>query len=103
ERLTERDLVDAGTRVERLNLDAERRAKLAVDVLQAAVNWVRAGRPGGAPQMNGGRVLGCELDERGLRFGLEGCYRSLARLAATVAERVQLVDLANSVRPKTLT
>ena len=39
----------------------------------------------------------------GLRFGLEGCYRSLARLAGTVAERVRLVDLANSVRPKTLT
>jgi serine/threonine-protein kinase PknG len=103
DRLTERDLVDAGSRVERLNLDAERRAKLTADVLQAAVNWVRAGRPGGSASAPGGRLLGCVLDERGLRFGLEGCYRSLARLAATVTERVALVDLANSVRPKTVT
>jgi serine/threonine-protein kinase PknG len=116
ERLTERDLVDAGRRVERLNLDAERRATLATDVLQAAVGWVRVGKPGhGSPQgtaqqraadatgSNGTKVLGCELTERGLRFGLESCYRLLARLAATVAERVELVDLANSVRPRTLT
>jgi serine/threonine-protein kinase PknG len=106
DRLTERDLVDAGTRVERLNLDAERRARLAVQVLQAAVTWLRAGRPKGA-QANGhgtgGTVLGNELTERGVRFGLEGCYRQLARLAATAAERVELVDLANSVRPTTLT
>ncbi len=47
QRLTERDLVDAGGRVERLNLDAERRATLTADVLRAGVNWVRAGRPGG--------------------------------------------------------
>jgi serine/threonine-protein kinase PknG len=99
ERLTERDLLDAGNRVERLNLDAERRAKLAAQVLQAAVNWVRTG----GQQPPQGRVLGCEFTERGLRLGLEGCYRSLARLANTVAERVELVDLANSVRPTTLT
>ncbi|HEX5407378.1 MAG TPA: tetratricopeptide repeat protein [Pseudonocardiaceae bacterium] len=107
ERLTERDLLDAGGRVERLNLDAERRARLAADVLQASVNWVRVGRPGGPVPVqsdgNGGWILGCELTERGLRFGLEGCYRLLARLAGTVAERVELVDRANSVRPTTLT
>jgi len=102
DRLTERDLLDAGLRVERLNLDAERRAKLAADVLTAAVTWVRAGRPG-ASGVHAGRVLGCELDERGLRFGLEGCYRLLARLASTLAERVELVDRANAIRPRTMT
>jgi serine/threonine-protein kinase PknG len=95
--------VDAGIRVERLNLDAERRAKLAADVLSAAVGWVRAGRPGSPHTANGARVLGCELSERGLRFGLEGCYRMLARLAGSVEERVELVDLANTVRPRTMT
>jgi serine/threonine-protein kinase PknG len=103
ERLTERDLLDAGLRVERLNLDAERRAKLAVDVLTAAVGWVRAGRPGAVGPVNGSRILGCELTERGLRFGLERCYRLLARLANTVVERVELVDRANSIRPRTVT
>jgi serine/threonine-protein kinase PknG len=101
QRLSERDLVDAGSRVERLNLDAERRAKLAVDVLGAAVGWVSAGRPGGTYGV--GRVLGCDLADRDLRFGLERCYRSLARLATTVADRVELVDRANAVRPTTLT
>jgi serine/threonine-protein kinase PknG len=108
ERLTERDLLEAGARVERLNLDAERRARLAAQVLRAAVAWVAAGRPGqrqpGQAQTQAPvRVLGCELTERGLRFGLESCYRSLARQAGTVTERVELVDLANAVRPATLT
>jgi serine/threonine-protein kinase PknG len=103
ERLTDRDLMDAGLRVERLNLDAERRAKLAADVLAAAVGWVRAGRPGAVGHVDSSRILGCELTERGLRFGLEGCYRLLARLANTVTERVDLVDRANSVRPRTTT
>ncbi|HEX9335200.1 MAG TPA: tetratricopeptide repeat protein [Pseudonocardiaceae bacterium] len=102
DRLTERDLVDAGLRVERLNLDAERRTRLAADVLTAAVDWVRAGRPGNTG-MSASRVLGCTLDERGLRLGLEGCYRLLARLANTLAERVELVDRANAIRPRTMT
>jgi serine/threonine-protein kinase PknG len=102
DRLTERDLLDAGVRVERLNLDVERRARLAADVLSAAVSWVRAGRPN-ATTANGSRVLGCELTERDLRFGLENCYRLLARLANTLAERVELVDLANATRPRTMT
>jgi serine/threonine-protein kinase PknG len=102
DRLTERDLADAGTRLERLNLDAERRTRLAVQVLRAAANWVDAGSPGAA-QANGSKVLGSDLTERGLRLGLEGCYRQLARLATTAAERVRLVDLANSIRPTTFT
>jgi serine/threonine-protein kinase PknG len=101
ERLTERDLHDAGIRVERLNLDVERRTRLAADVLSAAVNWVRVGRPNATA--NGTRVLGCELTERDLRFGLENCYRLLARMANTLAERVELVDLANATRPRTMT
>jgi serine/threonine-protein kinase PknG len=98
DRLTERDLLDAGDRVTRLSLDAERRANLSADVLQAAVDWVRTGaRPSGP------KVLGCEFSEKGLRFGLETCFRSLARLASTPEERIALVDRANSVRPRTLT
>jgi serine/threonine-protein kinase PknG len=102
DRLTERDLLDAGARVERLNLDGERRARLAADVLRAGITWLRNGRPGAGPP-GVSRLLGCELTERGMRFGLEQCYRSLARQASTVAERVELVDLANSIRPKTTT
>ncbi|MEC3975445.1 tetratricopeptide repeat protein [Amycolatopsis sp. H20-H5] len=98
--VSERDLVDASTRLERLTLDAERRTRLSAEVLEAAYDWVLA--PQGEPTQ-GAKVLGCALDERDLRFGLERCYRTLARLAGTMDQRVELVDKANAIRPRTLT
>jgi serine/threonine-protein kinase PknG len=50
-----------------------------------------------------GPLLGCELSDTGLRLGLERSYRALARLSATRPGRFALVDLANNVRPRTLT
>jgi hypothetical protein len=47
-------------------------------------------------------MLGQELNERSLQLGLEQTYRVQARLAATPADRVRLVDLANAVRPRSL-
>ncbi|MEA5361751.1 tetratricopeptide repeat protein [Amycolatopsis sp., V23-08] len=99
--VSEHDLLDASARLERLRLDAERRTKLSAGVLEAAYEWLRGPRQG--PPSPGGRVLGCQLDERELQFGLERCYRALARLAATVEQRVELVDKANAIRPRTLT
>jgi serine/threonine-protein kinase PknG len=100
-KLAEPDLYDAARRLERLTLDAERRTQLSAEVLEAAYGWVRAGRPGG--HQAGGMVLGSDLSERELRFGLERCYRALARLATTPEQRHELVDRANSIRPRTLT
>ena len=51
--------------------------------------------------MPGGRLLGCEFTERGLRFGLERSYRAQARLAPDRRRRIELVDAANAVRPRT--
>ncbi|GGS21395.1 putative serine/threonine-protein kinase [Actinokineospora fastidiosa] len=99
--VAEQDLHDAAGRLERLALDAERRTRLSAEVLEAAYTWVKSGRPGGGPP--GRKVLGCELSERELRFGLERCYRALARLAATAEQRHALVDKANAIRPRTLT
>ncbi len=45
------------------------------------------------------RILGYEPNERALRFGLERGYRALATLLPE--RRVELVDMANSVRPRT--
>ncbi len=60
-------------------------------------------RPGrdGAARRGGARLLGCEFTERGLRFGLERSYRAQARLAPDRRSRIELVDAANSVRPRT--
>jgi len=97
--LEERDLVDAAKRLERLSLDAERHARLSAEVLEAAHTLVqrRNGQPSNAS------VLGCKLNDREVRFGLERCYRALARLAETSDKRIALVDKANSIRPRTMT
>jgi serine/threonine-protein kinase PknG len=102
-RLSERDLHDAARKLERLSLDAERRTILSAEVLEAAHAWVRSGRPGAQGDSGQHTVLGCKLAERDLRFGLERCYRALARLASTTDQRHALVDKANAIRPRTLT
>ncbi len=99
--VAEHDLVEAARRLERLALDAERRAQLSAEVLEAAYHWLRSGRPGATG--NGTPLLGCQLSERDLRFGLERCYRALARLATTPEQRHTLIDKANAIRPRTLT
>ncbi|MCX4772558.1 serine/threonine-protein kinase [Streptomyces sp. NBC_01285] len=94
-----------------LGLDAVRREQLSTEVLGTALDWVLSGSPEArppAPQspVHGGAqgprtLLGSELDERGLRFGLERAYRMLARLAEPGDERIELVERANRFRPRT--
>jgi serine/threonine-protein kinase PknG len=97
------DLSAAAGQVEALNaygLDPARREQLSVEVLGCALDWVLSGGRGSAPAAR--RVLlGSELDERGLRFGLERSYRTLARLAQGGEERIDLVERANRYRPRT--
>ncbi|MEU6012562.1 tetratricopeptide repeat protein [Streptomyces sp. NPDC047515] len=88
-------------------LDAVRREQLSTEVLGKALDWVLSGSPA-APQShapagsNGPRtLLGSEVNERGLRFGLERSYRMLARLAEPGDERIELVERANRFRPRT--
>jgi serine/threonine-protein kinase PknG len=97
QRLVEADLLDASARLERLGLDIGRQARLAVETLEAALEWAGDGRPPGT-----GRVVGHELTERSLRFGLERAYRTLAKVAQDPDTRIALVDRANAVRPRTL-
>lgn len=102
-----RDLHEAADRLQRLTLDAERRTRLTAEVLEAAYGRLRAGQPAGnqdaSVELAGPPLLGCALSERELRFGLERCYRALARLAGTPEQRHELVDRANTIRPRTLT
>lgn len=94
-----------------LGLDAVRREQLSTEVLGTALDWVLSGSPEArppAPQspasggaQGPGTLLGSELNERGLRFGLERSYRMLARLAEPGAERIELVERANRFRPRT--
>ncbi|MFB8772841.1 tetratricopeptide repeat protein [Streptomyces broussonetiae] len=100
------DLTAAAEQVEALEaygLDPTRREQLATEVLGCALDWILSGSQGSVPpQAAGGRtLLGSGLDERGLRFGLERSYRTLARLARGGEERIDLVERANRYRPRT--
>ncbi|MEU9062820.1 tetratricopeptide repeat protein [Streptomyces sp. NPDC048430] len=99
---------DQVTALQGYGLDAVRREQLSTEVLGTALDWVLSGSPTAQPSAQpspaaaGPRtVLGSELDERGLRFGLERSYRMLARLAQRGDERIELVERANRFRPRT--
>ncbi|AWI32958.1 serine/threonine-protein kinase [Streptomyces tirandamycinicus] len=90
---------DQVTALEGLGLDAVRRERLSTEVLGTALDWVLSGSAGARPVR--AVLLGSELDERGLRFGLERSFRVLARLAQDGGERIELVERANRYRPRT--
>jgi serine/threonine-protein kinase PknG len=95
------DLSAAGDRLSRLDLDDLRKQQLAVEILRAALDAVTA-YPAARQQsgrIGAERILGYDPSERSLRLGLERGYRALATLIP--ARRIELVDLANSVRPRT--
>jgi serine/threonine-protein kinase PknG len=95
--------------LQRQGLDSDRREQLATEVLGSALDWVLAGRsgdtaangPGGGGSSARTAVLGAQLTERDLRFGLERSYRVLARLAQQGSTRIELVERANRFRPRT--
>ncbi|WP_443065436.1 tetratricopeptide repeat protein [Streptomyces sp. NBC_00536] len=96
------DLRAASGQVEalrRFGLDAVRYEVLTAEVLGSALDWVLSGSRGADPGRTS--LLGSQLDERGLRFGLERSYRVLARLAQRGEERIELVERANRFRPRT--
>ena len=92
------ELRQADGRLGRLVLDDARRQQLTVEILRAALAWCTSGATAGD-----GPILGCEPNARALRFGLERSYRALARLTTDESRRIELVDMANAIRPRTLT
>jgi serine/threonine-protein kinase PknG len=91
------DLRQADGQLGRLALDDVRRQQLVIEILRAALEWCTTGAAGGPP------ILGCEPNPRAVRFGLERSYRALARLTPDASRRIELVDMANAIRPRTLT
>ena len=74
--------------------------RLRTEVLESALALVERG---GAYDDGRASLLGHRFSERDLRFGVERSYRELARWAADSSERIELVDRANEVRPRTWT
>ncbi|MEY9909669.1 serine/threonine-protein kinase PknG [Catenulispora sp. MAP12-49] len=100
--LTGADLADIDVRYAWLaaRLDPEHANWLALDVFTAAGTRLSVQKP--ADLRSGQKLIDRDVDDRSLRLGMEHAYRSLARLATDRAKRVELVDQANAVRPRTL-
>ncbi len=77
-------------------LDPTAAHQVSAEVLSAALDYVRSGH-----RLEGGPLLGQDTTERALRFGLESNYRAQARLVPDHRRRIELVDLANEIRPNT--
>jgi serine/threonine-protein kinase PknG len=92
------DLRQADGRLGQIVMDDVRREQLTVEILRAALDWCATGQPAG-----NGPILGCQPNARAVRFGLERSYRALARLTPDEERRIELVDMANAIRPRTLT
>lgn len=95
----------AAARVKSLPPDEHRVVQMRTLVLGTALEWLRAdlresSRTGTAAHVPEGTLLGVTFDERGLRCGTEAGLRALARTAPGRTHRYRLVDLANSIRPK---
>jgi serine/threonine-protein kinase PknG len=101
--LTADDVRQADGRLGRLALDEARRQQLTVEILRAALDWGRSGQRLREAAAGNGLILGCEPNERALCFGLERGYRALAQLTPDRSRRIELVDLANAIRPLTWT
>ncbi len=92
------DLSRASLITESLALNGWSRVQLNSQIISTTLDLVRQrklARDGSV------RVLGCKLNETDLRLGLERTLRSMAQLT-TGHERVQLIDQANQIRPRTL-
>jgi serine/threonine-protein kinase PknG len=98
------ELHELSTRVQALGLDGEAHESMVSRVLQGALEWVRAHPPAAnvARNMSQGRVFDSDLTEREVRLALERSFRARARMAPDRRSRIDLVDRANALRPRTL-
>jgi len=98
------ELHELSTRVAALGLDGEAHESMVCQVLLGALGWLGAhpDGPGPAQGLAQGRVFDAELSERGIRMALERSYRARARMAPDRRSRIELVDRANALRPRTL-
>jgi serine/threonine-protein kinase PknG len=90
-------LAEAIDSIATVTIDPVDRARLTVDVLDAALTTVL--EKGAQPKV---QIAGHPAAEHSLRDGVEAAFRDLAALTHDTDERVRLVDSANRVRRWTL-
>ena len=92
------ELKNAATIVEAITLEGMERHQLSKQVLETALHLLTTKA---LPPTSKVTILGQPMEEVKLRLGLEKVLRSMAHLT-TGNEKIQLVDEANRIRPKTL-
>jgi serine/threonine-protein kinase PknG len=92
------DLADASSLIESLDLDAIDKHRLTSQVLSSALVLISSGKLTPDKKV---RIFETPLEETPLRFRLEKSFRAMGRLQTGEA-RINLVDRANAVRPKTI-
>jgi serine/threonine-protein kinase PknG len=95
---TTTELTQASRVVEGLAAEGAEHARLRAEVLTAALNLLGSKSLAADPTV---RLLGQPLSESAVRSGLEAAFRQLARLENDRSRRIELVDRANEVRPRT--
>ena len=91
---TEEQIREAARRVEALPDTEVRVLQIRALVLGTALDWI------GDNHASTNHILGFPFTKHGLRLGVEASLRELGRIAPTRAHRYALVDLANTVRPR---
>jgi serine/threonine-protein kinase PknG len=94
----QQDLQAASQTITTLRLEASDRHRLSQQLFQIALTLMDQNSIQSNSQV---LLLGQPLEERSLRFGLEKSLLDLARLSDG-SEKLQLVEQANQVRPRTL-
>ncbi|WP_206488885.1 serine/threonine-protein kinase [Rhodococcus sp. KRD162] len=97
--LTEADFRSAARRVALLPKAESRALQMRTLVLAMALDWIVSGHAATAEREP---ILSVPFTEDGLRRGTEKGLRALARNATDRSHRFSLVDLANSIRPRSL-
>lgn len=92
------ELKNASAAIEAIALEGMDRYRLAKQILETALHLITSKTLSPAASV---AILGQPLEELPLRKGLEKSLRAMAHLA-TGEEKMQLVDQANQVRPRTL-
>ena len=93
------DFERAAATLDAVTLDLVEKHRLTVEVQSRALDLLQSRK---IPPVAKIQLFGQPLHEAGLRLGIESALRAIARLLDTDEERIQFVDMANEIRPKTL-
>ena len=91
------ELKEVSNLIEAMALDSAYRFQLSRQVLETALHLLTEKRVAPVPAV---AILGQSFEERQVRQGLERCLRGIAH-DSDYAAKIQLVDEANRVRPRT--